>query len=278
MIIRIGDLQFGGKSKYQIEPGISGLSSAAIRTGDGVYSGMDGGYISSQLYGFRTIVFTGFYLANSCEEADELRRNLVTGLRIRYLFPIYITSFSQKNYFTEGYVTDIKADIEGRRAGEFQITMVCPDPYIYDGGDGTTSDSAWVEQPFYKVGAGGFKIRYTTPVNWKAGQQYSLITNNGTVPTYPVINLTGTFNSPTVRNLTTGEFVTINRNFTNSTVIIDMKNRVITQNGVTVASYRTTDSTWWALQAGENRIILETTSSTNTDYGMVRYKQGYEGI
>lgn len=281
MIIKIGDLQFGGDSKYQIEPGISGLSSAEIRNGDGVYSGVDGAYMSSQLYGARTIVFTGFYLANGCEEADELRRKLVTTLRIRYLFPIYITSFSQKHYYTEGYVTDIKADIEGNRVGEFQITMFCPDPYIYDGGDGTSTDSAWIEQPFYKVGAGGFKITYPTPVPWSAGQQYSLIINNGTVPTYPIINLTGNFSYPTVRNLTTGEFVTLNRSFGTTTIIIDMKNRIITQSSgnsepVSVASYRSTTSTWWALQTGENKIVLE--NSGTTAYGMIRYKQGYEGI
>lgn len=277
MIIKIGDLQFGGNSKYQIEPGISGLSCAEIRNGDGVYSGVDGGYMSSQLYGFRTIVFTGFYVGSSCEDADELRRNLVTSLRIRYLFPIFITTFSQRHYYTEGYVTDIKADIEGKRAGEFQLTIVCPDPYIYDGGDGTSTDSAWIEQPFYKVGSGGFKITYPTPVPWNAGQQFTAVVNNGTVQTYPIINLTGRLNNPTVRNMTTGDFVTISGSY-NGTVLIDMKNRIITYNGGTIASNRSITSTWWSLQTGENKIILETTSTSDVDYGMIRYKQGYEGI
>ena len=278
MIIRIGELEFGGNSKYQIEPGISGLSSAIIRTGDGVYSGVDGAYVSSQLYGARTIVFTGFYIGGSCEEADELRRNLVQKLRIRYLYPIFITTPSQKHYFTEGYLTDIKADIEGNKAGEFQITMLCPDPYLYDGGDGTSSDSAWVEQPFYTVGSGGFKITYPTPVPWKAGQQYSLVINNGTVPTYPILNLTGSFTNPTVRNLTTGEFITLSGSWSGGTILIDMKERVITYNGGTIASNRSITSTWWTLQPGENRVILEVGNSNNTQYGMIRWKNGFEGI
>lgn len=280
MIIKIGEnLQFGGNSKYQIEPGIQGLSSAAIRTGDGVYAGADGAYVSSQLYGARTITFTGFYLANSCEEADELRIKLVTGLRIRYLFPIYITTFSQKHYFTEGYVTDIKADIEGKRAGEFQITLFCPDPMIYNGGDGTNQSSAWLEQPFFKEKAGGFVIDYPEPVPWKSGQQTSIITNNGTMNTFPILNLTGTFHSPTIRNLTTGQFITLNDlDIVNNTLIIDMKNRVITLDGVSRASYRTVDSTWWGLIPGENRLVLETTNNSDTDFGMIRYKEGVEGI
>lgn len=281
MIIRIGnEIQLGGKSKYQISPGIQGLSSAEIRTGDGLYAGVDGGYVSSQLYGFRTIVITGFYIGNGCEEADKLRRDLVTKLHIRYLYPIFIQSFSQKNYFTEGYLTDIKADIEGNRAGEFQISLLCPDPVIYDGGDGTTEDSAWIEQPFFKEGAGGFKITYPTPVPWKAGQQSSIVSNTGTVSTYPIINLTGTFSVPiTVRNLTTGDFLTLTgSDITDGVVIIDMGQRVITLNGGTIASRRTIDSTWWSLVPGENRLVLETGNSDDTDYGMVRFKQGYEGI
>ena len=279
MIIRIGDLQFGGDSKYQIEPGISGLSSAAIRNGDGVYSGVDGAYMSSQLYGARTIVFTGFYIGNSCEETDELRRKLTSNLRIRVLYPIFIQTFSQRNYYTEGYLTDIKADIEGNRAGEFQITMFCPDPYIYDGGDGTSTDSAWIEQPFYKVQSGGFKIQYPTPVPWSEGQQFTYINNNGTVPVYPIINLTGNFTSTiTIRNVTTGKFMSLGYGISSGSIIIDMKERIITYNGTSIASYRSVDSTWWALEPGENRVILETGSSTNTNYGMIRFQQGYEGI
>lgn len=280
MIIKISNLQFGGNSKYQIEPGISGLGSAGIRTGDGLYAGVDGGYVSSQLYGFRTITFTGFYIGETCEENDALRMNLMTGLKIRYLHPIFITTFSGRHYFTEGYVTDIKADIEGKRAGEFQITLICPDPIIYDGGDGSSSDVAWIEQAFFKDTAGGFVIEYPTPVPWKAGQQNTIIENTGTVYTYPIINLTGNFTAPiTVRNLTTGDFITLTgRNITNGTLLINMKERTITLDGTSIASTRTVDSTWWGLTPGINQIVLETGSSDDTDFGMIRYKAGVEGI
>ncbi len=278
MIIKIGNLQFGGNSSYQIEPGIAGLDSATIRTGDGLYAGVDGAYVSSQLYGARTITFTGFYLASSCGEIDELRLNLLTNLRIRYLYPILITTFSQKHYFTEGYITDIKAEITGPRGGEFQITIYCPDPIIYDGGDGVSPDSAWIEENFYKAGAGGFVISYPTPVNWKEGQQYTVIENRGTVDTYPIITLNGSFSSPTIRNLTTGKFMTISRTISSGNVLIDMKKRIITLNGTTIAANRSITSSWWTLIPGENRIILETNSTTNTNYGTIRYKQGYQGI
>ena len=167
MIIKIGDtITFGGNSKFQITPPLSGLTSPDIRTGDGLYAGVDGGYVSSQLYGFRNIVISGFYIGKTCQEADELRQQLMSELHIRYLYPIFITSFSGKHYFVEGYITDRRSDITNPTSGEFQITIHCPDPIIYDGGDGVASDSAWFEQTFYKEQSGGFNIEYQVPVQW----------------------------------------------------------------------------------------------------------------
>ena len=62
MRFKIGnDIILGGDSAYKLVSPISGLSAPAIRTADGVYAGVDGGYVSSQLYAFRTITLSGFY-------------------------------------------------------------------------------------------------------------------------------------------------------------------------------------------------------------------------
>lgn len=286
MYFKIGDnIIIGSKdSPYKLEPGISGLAQADIRTGDGLYAGVDGGYVSSQLYGMRTITFTGFYLPDSCAKADELRVRLLTELHIRYLYPIFIKTFAGNNYFTEGYLTDIKADINGPRANEFQLTFLCPDPIIYDGGDGVNSDSAWMEQTFYAPGAGGFEIKYTSPVLWEGGEPATVVNNIGTVNTYPIITLRGNYHNPTITNLTTGDFITISRNISSTdTVTIDMKQRIITLtdsggNVTSIASDRTITSSWWYLIPGENKIQLTTTDVSDTDYGMIKYKQGFQGI
>lgn len=283
MQIRIGDIQLGGESKYQLEPGIQGLGTPEIRTGDGVYAGVDGAYVSSQLYGKRTIVLTGFYLAESCEDADNLRKELLTNLHIRYLYPIFIDTFAKRHYFTEGYISDIKADISGPRINEFQITILCPDPLIYDGGDGINSDSAWMEQTFHKEKAGGFEIEYTSPVQWVAGEQVTLINNIGTVNTYPIITLRGVFHNPKITNFTTNQFIHLDRTtVATDTITIDMKQRLVTikdHSGeiTTIASDRSVDSSWWYLAPGENKILLETDDADDTDYGIIKYKQGYQG-
>lgn len=280
MIIKIGDtITFGGNSKFQITPPLSGLTSPDIRTGDGLYAGVDGGYVSSQLYGFRNIVISGFYIGKTCQEADELRQQLMSELHIRYLYPIFITSFSGKHYFVEGYITDRRSDITNPTSGEFQITIHCPDPIIYDGGDGIASDSAWFEQTFYKEQPGGFNIEYQVPVQWVTGQMATNIENLGTVAAYPIITLSGKFTNPKITNLTTNEFIELERETTVSdTIVIDMKERIITLNGVSIASSRTIDSSWWTLLQGNNKIVLETNNSSDNNFGTIKYKVGYLGI
>lgn len=280
MIIRLGDkIKLGGDSIYQLASPISGLETPAIRVGDGVYAGLDGAYMSSELYGARTIVLNGFFLTNGCEALDSARDGLVKELRIRYLYPIFIQTFGKKNYYTEGYLTNLKAEVTGPKAGQFQITLFCPDPIIYDGGDGETTDSSWVEQTIYKEGHGGFDLEYTTPVQWTAGEQATAIENLGNVAYSPIITLKGTFTNPTITNVTTGKLISLQTTTTASdTIIIDLKNRVITKNGGSIASYRTTTSTWWTLQPGLNKIVLSTTSNSDTDFGTIKFRNGYAGV
>ena len=235
--------------------------------------------LASQLYGFRNIVISGFYIGKTCQEADELRQQLMSELHIRYLYPIFITSFSGKHYFVEGYITDRRSDITNPTSGEFQITIHCPDPIIYDGGDGVASDSAWFEQTFYKEQPGGFNIEYKVPVQWVGGQMATNIENLGTVAAYPIITLSGKFTNPKITNLTTNEFIELERTTTASdTVVIDMKERIITLNGVSIASSRTIDSSWWTLSQGDNKIVLETDSNSDNNFGTIKYKVGYLGV
>lgn len=280
MIFRIGnDITLGGNSKYQLSAPLSGLTVPDIRTGDGVYAGVDGGYVSSQLYGFRTIILQGFYIGRDCAEADQLRLDLMTKLHIRYLYPVFITTFSGKHYFVEGYISDIKSDITNSLSGEFQISILCPDPIIYDGGDGLSVDSAWFEQMFYKEEPGGFVIKYQAPVEWVAGQMATNIDNLGEVGAFPIIIIKGKVTNPKITNLTTNEFVELDRvTSSGDELVIDMRKRIITLNGVSIASSRTIDSSWWKLAAGNNKIVLETDSNTDVNFGSIKYKVGYRGI
>ena len=255
------------------------MSAPAIRTADGVYAGVDGGYVSSQLYGFRTITLSGFYKGESCQEADDLRLGLMNKLHIRQNYPIMISTFSGRNYYTEGFIADVKSDITMPTAGEFQITLICPDPIIYDGGDGTSPQSSLLQQVFYKEKPGGFTIPSDMPVQWVSGQVATSIMNTGSVEVYPLIILKGTYTNPKITNIITNENIKMNLTISgDSELRIDMKKRIITLNGVSVASSRALHSTWWSLKRGENRIVLETNKQTDTDFGTIIWRNGFEGI
>lgn len=279
MIFRINGLQFGGNSKYQVLAPVTGLDTAAIRTAGGNFSGRDGGYVSSQLYSTRTIVLNGFYRGTSCQDAETLRSDLSEKLKIRTKLPIFIETFARNQYLAEGFVTDIKFDITAPTSGEFQVTFLCPDPFLYDAGDGTDPYTGYLQQLFFKVAPGGYTEPYTLPTDWVAGNPETPILNAGNVAISPEFILENEYHDPTIRNLTTGKFITLNVTTTNGDrIFIDMKNREITLNDVSIASYRTIDSNWWTLEPGNNQVILETTDSGDKNWGLIRWRQGYEAI
>lgn len=270
MIIKIGDLQLGGESKYQIEPGIQGLDSASIRNGDGVYAGVDGAYMSSQLYGARNIVLTGFYVASSCGEADTLRLNLCNTFAIRKLLPILITTFSGNMYYTEGYVSDLKADIDGARAGEFQVTLFCPDSILYK----ANQDGAIINTKSATIST------ITGPTATMT------ITNTGSVDVFPVIRGTGYLSLFQATNATTNLFVKVEPSsvHSNATIEIFMKERIISQTNLAdntsqdITWMRTTDSRWWSLKPGTNTIRVTSTNVGGSKSVEISYKEGVRGI
>lgn len=243
MYIKISDIQIGGDSPYQLEPGISGLSAADIRTGDGLYTGVHGGYVSAQLYGHRELTFTGFYVASDCDTAHELRLELFSALKIDYLHPVFIKGFNDEFYFTEGYVTDIQSDFTHRSSGEFQITLLCPDPYFYGGGDGEDPDSIW---------------------NEITSRDTQTIENSGLVTTYPIFITPGGVvtdygSSRQFNNETTNEYFYMSATVPSTkTLTVDMGKQTVTvSDGEEVASLLSSvsvGSSWWGLAPGTNII------------------------
>ena len=279
MIFRIDDLQLGGDSPYKIQAPIAGLDNAAIRTAAGNYSGRDGGYVSTQFYGMRTIVVQGFYIGGTCEEADALRANLGDSLKIRRLMPLYIETFSNKHYLCECYVTNYKSDVTGPKSGRFQITFLAPDPFLYDAGDLADPYTGYLQQLFYKPTSGGYEIPYELPVEWAVGNQATPVNNAGSVAVFPIFQLENQYTDPVITNLTTGKFMSLDVTTTNGDLIyIDMKNREITLNGSSIASSRSIDSTWFDLVPGENLLALTTSNSGDKNWGIIKWRQGYEGI
>lgn len=250
--IRFGNGLILGSGDYQLEPPVQGLETPEIRNGSGNYAGTDGGYFVSQLYGMRTITLKGFY--GGC--ASELRRELLQRLYMRYYSPIVIEDFARDYWFTQAYVTDIKADLTSPKFGEFQITLTCPDPLLYRA-------ESW---------------QSTEPVSLRtalsAGQETTILRQGDSIA-YPRFVLAG--QKTDLEILINGERFALEGALTDTT-IIDMKTRqVYSEDGTSLADMRTTDSKWLYLGDGANTIQVNAEDLSGVNWAMF-YSPGYRGI
>lgn len=248
-------LQFGSGSPYQIQSPLQGLDTPKIRNGEATYAGADGGYMISQYYGSRTITIKGFF--HGC--VSDLRQQLLSQLYMRYYMGIVIEDFNKDCWFTQGYIIDVKCDITSPTTGQYQISVLCPDPLLYPAENFLAS--------------GPEIITENLAVNGD-----TTILRHGDSDVFPTITLTGEFTNPIITigdyafglNLTTDE---------SSIITINMKSRtVFAQDGTSLAPYRLVDSRWLHLDNGANTITIETESPSDTGAAQLTYSAGYRGI
>lgn len=281
MNITINGLKLGEDTKYLIGTPVVGLSKPPIRTADGDYAGRDGGYVSAQFYGKRRISITGWIKADTCEENEDMRANLASALAIRQLLPVFIRTFTNNIYLAEAYPIDLQMDITSPKLSAFKIDLVCPNPYLFDGGDGVDPDSGWIEQTITKFVGGGYVTPYSLPVQWAPGTQPNIITNTGDSYIYPQLKLNGKFTNPRITNITENAFIELNvTTTTGDEIIIDMapERRTITLNGGSILASRTSESSWWGLRPGDNIIELTSDAGDDADTAVVRWRAQFTGI
>lgn len=272
--IRLGNLVL---SQKEIGTSVKGLGSPSVRTSSGNYSGKDGGWISGQFYSTRQIVITGEFNSRNCSNLEAKKQEIITSLPIRTLIPMFITSFSGKVYYADVYFIDLQMDIEGSTFAPFQLTLLAPDPYLYDAGDGIDPDSGYITQTIYKLVGGGYVTPYILPVVWDSGSTPTSIDNTSDIYIYPIITLNGTFTNPIITNNTTGQFIQIGITTTiGDEIIIDMKNRTVILNGGSILPYKT--GSWWGLQTGINMVQLTSGSGGDNTEATLKYRIAYEGM
>lgn len=278
MRVTINSLVFGAGTRRQITPTLAGLGRPKIRTSGDDFSGTDGGYVSAQRYSRRMIVLAG-YIEGSTEQVESEMSLITNTLPIRQLLPIFIETFTGKQFYTEGYITDIQDDITADNLRIFQIMLIAPDPYLYDAGDGIDPDSGWLQQTFGKVIGGGFILPVEVPIVSEPSSHPTAVNNSGDIIIYPQIVLNGIFTNPRIINLTTGKFVALTITTTaRDRIVIDMRARTITLNGGTISTYRIPGSSWWELLTGDNIVVLETDSGDDTETALIRWRAAYEGV
>lgn len=266
-----------GIGGMDLMPPLQGLSIPPIRTADGQYSGRDGGWVASQFYSSREIVINGSIYGSGCEQLDELRCELINSLPIRQSIPFVYVSQTGQRYLADTYLRNLDFDIISKVYATFTITLVAPDPYLYDGGTDDNPGDGWIEQQIYKIIGGGYVTPYVLPVEWAASTQPAIVNNPNDVLIYPQIVLEGTFTNPQIINETTGQFIGANITTTAGDVIVfDLKERTVTLNGGSVLPAMT--GSWWPLVRGDNYISLMSYGGSDDDEGTIRYRIAYTGV
>lgn len=125
-----------------------------------------------------------------------------------------------------------------------------------------------------KTGAGEIDV-ITAVITYSAEGRKQAITVEGSVETKPVIKIYGPFENPTVKNVTTGNTLTLNYVLVNPTeyLEIDFANHTIKKNGtlnVYGAALNFAASTWWNLIPGINE--FEVTSALKSE---ITYKPAW---
>lgn len=257
--------------------GVTGLGAADIRTSSFLFSGRHGGLVTDQFFGFRNLAITGI-IGNESSTALQHREDrtaMLDALPIGTLIPVYITVFSGETYRIDCNVIDVKLEYKQRgQMSDFLIQLTAGDPYFYstDGGDEQSAIVARVTQ-------GGYVTPYVLPVSWESGSSPTIVTNTGTVIAYPVITLSDEAANPSITNQATGEVFALDINMVDGDeLVIDMANRTVALNGVSVIGNKTADSTWWGLMVGDNGIVLDSDSSGDTVTAEIVWRNGVAGI
>lgn len=262
MQIKIGSILYiGGDSPFRLAPPVQGLESPAIRVGDGLYAGRDGGFVSGHFYGHRTIVINGFYIGADCEEAADLRETLFGLLRIRYLHPIIITT-ELGNWYCEGVISSVKADIDNIVSGKFQVTLLCPDPLLYKITSSSDISSMYNSQS----------------ISIQSGSASYTVNSGSSVDTYPIITWNGGVTGFSVTNTSTGKVFALDNTVPSGQTVIDFKKRTVMVGDVCYNSHRLATSQWWTLIPGENELDFANTSGNNNSLTIKWIKEARAGI
>ena len=268
---------------------VQGTESAPIRNNYSNWSGKDGGYMSSQLYGGREITIEGFYVDDkgTCfsgapgeEGYLSKREELINKLRIRNLHPLFFQLLSGKIFYTEGYLIDIKMEFANYKTGDYSLTFYCPDYAFSIASKYGDINSIWHEQILTTSGGAGHLVPNTLPVLFESSLKSSIVNYAGVLHSYPIITLTGPMKAPiTVYNSTYNRWLTITQDLEEGSVIkIDMSKREVLKNGRSISFYLSSDSSWWYLEPGENVIYISSAGDNDNPNSLIEWADKMSGF
>lgn len=258
---------------YLDEPieGVSGLPN--IRSATGVNQGRDGSWVSRQLYEGRYISFQGRIFGGEPIDVENKRRELVSVLQRKKL-KLRIITYAGMEFITEVFVMANQMPINRElNIVKWKIDLLSEDPLFYDNSAGELLATVG------KVMDGGFDIPFDIPFNISAGGEPSVVTNSGNETVYPIITISTPATNPKLINRATNEFMQVMTTVLDGDkLIIDMRNKTITHNGLNIYALQRDGSTFFGLIPGVNVMEIQSDIASENSKAEVRYQSGFLGI
>lgn len=151
------------------------------------------------------------------------------------------------------------------------VEFFCPDPRIYDDAaqGAVLTPGASSGRTYNRV----YPLLYDSSTGTSTA--VATFTNSGNVTTWPTFTLTGTMNTPQIRNQDTGQVLKINYVLgASETMVIDPDLRSVTINGIPARNLLDNASGWFGFPPGNTTVgIVAAGSPTGTL--SVTYRNGY---
>lgn len=274
---QFGSFAFGAGSNFQIlsVDGLEGLPELSTQDSDRGYN--DGMFSGRDFLRGRQLIFQMLVLAGSGNSAQQNFNLLQTNLLYQQQGTTAMNfklSPTDSEFLINARVRSVKAMVDPEFTYGFikvAVNMFCPDPRYYSA---TVTTASLTPQPalgrtydrIYNLIYGGGSIATSTA-----------ITNSGWATTYPTITITGPVTNPTVGNITTAQYLTINYNLTNTdTLIIDLDQKTISLNGFSARNLLAGNSQWFGAPPGtSNYSFTGTNYLIGTTSATVAYRSAY---
>ncbi len=276
MNILLNTLNIGLGTVYHTAQPLSGLEKPPIRESSSNFAGRDGGYLAAQFYSMRDISITGQILSDTIANHETHRKTLENSMPIRETFPVVFTMPSGAQFYAECFLKKLDFDITKPTASRFKIELRAPDAILYGGGSAPLYGLQDITVD--KLDTGGAILPFILPVTLGA-EAYTTVVNSGDTEVFPTIVCSGRYTNPRIYNMRTNSIIRVNVSTSvGDVLIIDMKEKTITLNGVSVLPYLSSQGGFWSLLAGNNDLYLETDSGSDASTVQVQYRHAYSGV
>ena len=155
---------------------------------------------------------------------------------------------------------------------KFLLHLICHEPFWLD----TYYESRELS---YLMGGIRFKLRLPTIFSYRGFKRRAV--NEGDVATPVEIEFKGPATNPTVNNLTTGEFIKVNRELGEEDVLTintSFGQKYVRINGQNAFHYIDLDSVFWQLVPGENTLSYRSNNDSIKTRVTVKWKNRYVGL